>query len=94
VRDVARQRRTLDSGEPGREPGRGGSVVRVGDKLITMSERGKLSLIHATPAAYKLISSVQLFDYSQVWSMPIVYRGKLYAKGETELGLPGYRAAK
>lgn len=65
--------------------GAGGSIVRVGDKLITMSERGKLCLVQATPTANKLISSVQLFDYSQVWSMPLIYRGKLYAKGEKEL---------
>lgn len=65
--------------------GAGGSLIRVGDKLITLSERGKLSLILATPKEYKLISSTQLFDYSQVWSTPLIYRGKLYAKGEDEL---------
>jgi outer membrane protein assembly factor BamB len=65
--------------------GAGGSLVRVGDKLITMSERGKLSLVHATPAEYKLISQAQVFDYSQVWSTPLVYRGKLYVKGEDQL---------
>jgi outer membrane protein assembly factor BamB len=65
--------------------GAGGSLVRVGDKLIALSERGKLSLIQASPSGYKLLSSFQLFDYSQVWSSPVIYRGKLYAKGETEL---------
>jgi hypothetical protein len=66
--------------------GGGGSMVRLGnDKLITMSERGKLSLVQATPKECKMISQVQLFDYAQVWSTPLVYRGKLYAKGETDL---------
>ena len=65
--------------------GAGGSIVRVGDKIIAMSERGKLSLIQATPTAYKLLSQTSLFDYSQVWSTPLVYRGKLYAKGENDL---------
>jgi outer membrane protein assembly factor BamB len=65
--------------------GAGGSIVPVGDKLITMSERGRLSLVWATPKQYKLISSVPLFDYSQVWSNPLIYRGKLYAKGENDL---------
>lgn len=65
--------------------GAGGSFVRVGDKLITMSERGRLSLVQATPTAHKLLSSVAFFDYSQVWTMPVVYKGKLYVKGETEL---------
>jgi outer membrane protein assembly factor BamB len=65
--------------------GPGGSIVRVGEKLITMSERGKLSLVQATESEGKLISQVQLFDYSQVWSTPLIYRGKLYCKGEKDL---------
>lgn len=66
--------------------GAGGSLVRLApDKLIAMSERGRLSLLEATPAGVKLISQVQLFDYNQVWSTPLVYRGKLYAKGQDEL---------
>lgn len=74
--------------------GAGGSILRVGDKLITLSERGRLSLVQASPAGYKLLSSAPLFDYSQVWSMPIVYRGKLYAKGESELVCLDISAAK
>jgi hypothetical protein len=65
--------------------GNGGSLVRVGDKLITMSERGRLSLVKATDSECRLISQVQLFDYSQVWSTPLIYRGKLYCKGEKDL---------
>lgn len=65
--------------------GNGGSIVRVGDKLITMSERGKLSLVLANPKEYKLISQVALFDYDKVWATPLIYRGKLYAKGKDEL---------
>jgi outer membrane protein assembly factor BamB len=65
--------------------GPGGSLVRVGDKLITLSERGRLSLVRAAESEGKLISQVQLFDYSQVWSTPMIYRGKLYCKGEKDL---------
>jgi hypothetical protein len=50
-----------------------------------MSERGQLFLIHATPEGYKVLSQKPLFDYSMVWSTPMIYRGKLYAKGENEL---------
>src|SRR5262249_7741822 len=64
--------------------GAGGSIVRVGDKLITMSERGKLSLIQSSDTDCKLISQTALFDYDQVWSTPLIYRGKLYAKGKDE----------
>jgi hypothetical protein len=65
--------------------GDGGSIVRCGDKIIAMSERGQLFLIYATPEGYKVLSQKPLFDYSMVWSTPMIYRGKLYAKGENEL---------
>jgi outer membrane protein assembly factor BamB len=65
--------------------GSGGSVVRDGDKLIVMSEHGKLALVQATPQANKVISQVQLLDYGQVWSSPLIYRGKLYCRGEKNL---------
>lgn len=63
----------------------GGSIVRDGEKLIAMSERGKLSLIQATPQNYKLISQVQMFDFLKTWSTPLIYRGKLYCMGEDTL---------
>ena len=63
----------------------GGSLLRVGgDKLITMSERGVLSLLHADPKAYQLVGQVQLFDADQIWASPLVYDGKLYCKGRDE----------
>ena len=66
--------------------GAGGSLVRVGgDKLITMSERGKLSLLQATPKGYKGLGQVQLFDADQIWASPLVYDGKLYCKGRDEI---------
>jgi len=63
----------------------GGSIVRDADKLITMSERGKLSLVQATPQGYKLLSQVQLFDFGTSWSTPLIYHGKLYAMGRDNL---------
>lgn len=63
----------------------GGSIVRDGDKLIAMSERGKLSLVQATPQGCKLLSQVQLFDFGTTWSTPLIYRGKLYAMGRDNL---------
>jgi outer membrane protein assembly factor BamB len=63
----------------------GGSIVRDGDLLITMSEVGKLSLVRATPKDYKLLGQVQLFDFRTTWSMPLIYRGKLYAMGKDHL---------
>ena len=65
--------------------GAGGSLLRVaGDKLITMSERGKLSLLHADPKGYRVLASTQLFDGDQIWSTPLAYDGKLFCKGRDE----------
>lgn len=64
--------------------GAGGSLVRVGDRLLTLSERGKLSLSQATPEAIELITQADIFDGSDVWATPLLYGGRLYAKGVTE----------
>jgi outer membrane protein assembly factor BamB len=66
--------------------GNGGSINRVGDKLITMSERAKLSLLKADPQGFEVISQVdRLFDGNHIWSTPLIYRGRLYCKGTDEL---------
>lgn len=72
--------------EPKLELKAGGSLLRVGDdKLITLSERGRLSLLQANPKGYKLRGQVQLFDADQIWASPLVYDGKLFCKGRDEL---------
>ena len=65
--------------------GPGGSMVRVGGKLITLSEQGKLSLVEAGPDCVKLVEQAQPFDGSEIWSTPLLYGGKLYARGVDEL---------
>lgn len=64
--------------------GSGGSILRWGDKLVTLSEGGKLGLVKATPQGVQSISTVDLFDASQVWSSPLLYDGRLYALGGDE----------
>ena len=72
-----------------KQVGFGGSLVRVGDQLIVMSQDGKLYLMNATPEKNAVVSEMDLFpkpsDKSKIWSTPLVYHGKLYAKGEKEL---------
>jgi outer membrane protein assembly factor BamB len=65
--------------------GIGGSMIRVGDKLITMSERGKLSLLRATPDGITLLGQAKdLVEGREVWSTPLLYGGRLYVKGAQE----------
>jgi len=67
--------------------GFGGSIVRVGDKLIAQTQKGEVALLKATPEACEKISSFTPYqDMSgKIWSMPVVYKGKLYVKGPEEL---------
>jgi outer membrane protein assembly factor BamB len=71
-------------GEP--RLGSGGSLLLVGsNKMICLSERGKLSLLDLQPTGAKIISQVALFDDNRVWAVPLLYRGKLYCKGKDQL---------
>lgn len=74
-----------EAGEP--HLGFGGSILRVNnDKLIALSQDGKLSLLLATPQKVEVLSQFELFTGDQqVWATPLVYRGKLYAKGKDRL---------
>ena len=66
--------------------GIGGSFVRFGgDKLLTLSERGKLSIVRATPQGVELLAQADILDAREVWSTPLLYAGRLYAKGDAEL---------
>jgi outer membrane protein assembly factor BamB len=67
--------------------GLGGSIVRVGnDKMILLSQSGRLTLAKATPEGFTQISTIpDLVEGSEVWATPAIHDGKLYAKGATEL---------
>jgi hypothetical protein len=53
--------------------------------IVTLSERGKLALVRATPQGVKVLSQVPLFDFGTTWSTPLIYHGKLYAMGKDTL---------
>jgi outer membrane protein assembly factor BamB len=65
--------------------GVGGSILRVGDRLLTLSDRGKLSLCRATKDGIELLAQAEILDAREVWASPLLYGGRLYAKGDTEL---------
>lgn len=65
--------------------GLGGSFVRLSDdRLISLGERGTLSLAHAGPEEIKLVSAAKLIEGTQTWATPLIYGGRLYVKGEQE----------
>jgi outer membrane protein assembly factor BamB len=66
--------------------GPGGSMVRGGgDKLLTLSERGKLSLARATQDGITLIGQGEVVEGKEVWATPVVYGGRVYVKGGQEV---------
>jgi hypothetical protein len=44
-----------------------------------------LSLVRATPDGIALIGQGQVVEGTQVWATPLLYGGRLYAKGAQEL---------
>ncbi len=65
--------------------GFGGSIVRFGEHLVAMSDRGTLSLLKATPEKVELVSQTDLFRGRNLWASPLLYRGRLYARGDDKL---------
>ncbi|HSI34033.1 MAG TPA: PQQ-binding-like beta-propeller repeat protein [Tepidisphaeraceae bacterium] len=64
--------------------GMGGSLLRAGDKLLMLTERGKAILARATPQKYTRLATFDAAEGKQVWASPLVADGKLIVKGETE----------
>jgi outer membrane protein assembly factor BamB len=65
--------------------GLGGSLVRLGDELLALSDHGELMLLRATPAGVERLGAAQVVDGSEVWATPLVYRGRIYVRGEGAL---------
>ena len=65
--------------------GENGSIVRVADKLLLMSDTGTLSLLRATPDEFTVLGTLKAFDSTEIWATPLLYGGRVYVKGTKEL---------
>ncbi len=61
-----------------------GSLILADGHLIVLSERGKLALVEATPAAYNEVASFQALE-GKCWTMPTLANGKLYLRNQKSL---------
>ena len=61
-----------------------GSLIYADGRLIVLGERGKLSLVEATPDAFRETASTQLFR-AKAWSSPALAEGRLYVRNEREM---------
>lgn len=66
--------------------GQGGSLLRIEpDYLLMYSERGKAILARATPEKYEKLAQASLAEGNNLWATPLVYHGKMYIRGKSEL---------
>ena len=61
-----------------------GSLIFADDKLVVLSDRGKLLLLEATPEGYVEKGSVQAME-GLSWTAPTLADGKLYLRNHTEM---------
>lgn len=76
---------TWSANDPQLRMNYGGSMVRVGDKLILLSARGRLSLLQASPTGFRRVAQVQVLEGAEIYATPLLYAGRLYLKGMHEL---------
>ena len=56
-----------------------GALMAAGDKLIVLGETGRLSIVEATPSAYKEISAANAIE-GHCWTMPILAGGRIHVR--------------
>jgi outer membrane protein assembly factor BamB len=61
-----------------------GSLIAADGHLIVLSERGRLALVEATPAAYREKASADVLS-GKCWTAPTLANGRLYVRNEEEM---------
>jgi outer membrane protein assembly factor BamB len=69
-----------------------GSLILADGHLIVLSERGKLSLVEATPAGYREKGNSQPLS-GKCWTAPTLANGRLYLRNEEDLLALNWRGA-
>ena len=70
---------TVGSGNPGYA-----SLIKVGGKLLVLTEPGELVLLEPNPAAYTEIARYQALNGTS-WNHPAFSNGRIYARSDTEI---------
>ncbi|MCP5524485.1 MAG: PQQ-like beta-propeller repeat protein [Verrucomicrobiales bacterium] len=69
-------------------PGFGhGGLIRVGDQLLAMTDRGYLARVEATPTAYHERQRFRAVNSGVVWNAPAISDGRLYVRSTKELAV-------
>ena len=57
-----------------------GTVIRVGDVLITLSDQGELALIAADPSGFRELARFPVLRGKEIWTPPTYANGLLYCR--------------
>jgi outer membrane protein assembly factor BamB len=63
-----------------RQDGGVGSLIAVGDKLLTLSERGRLALAELNPKGYSELAAMAKVGSGQYWPAPTIAGGKVFVR--------------
>lgn len=58
-----------------------GSLMRTGDKLVALGDRGQLVVLPATPEGFKPLARARILK-QRTWTMPTLHNGRLYCRDE------------
>jgi outer membrane protein assembly factor BamB len=61
-----------------------GSLIMVDDKLLVLSDKGRLAIVKATPDAYIELQSIQAIE-GKSWTAPSFLDGKVYVRNLSEM---------
>ena len=61
-----------------------GSLIIVDEKLLVLSDRGKLAMIEATPKAFKELAQAKVLE-GKSWTSPTFADGKIYLRNQKEM---------
>ena len=61
-----------------------GSIVKVADRLLVLTESGELVLVRPDPTAYSELARQKILT-EYCWNIPVISGGRLYARSSSEL---------
>jgi outer membrane protein assembly factor BamB len=56
-----------------------GSVTLAGGKLLALSDKGKLTIVQASPDRYVELAAAQVLG-GKCWTVPVLANGRVYAR--------------
>ena len=62
-----------------------GTLVRAGQMLVVLSDRGLLALVRADPKAHQEVARAQVLEGNRCWTAPTLAGGRLFVRDDREV---------